>query len=70
MIEISKNIPVPDSKVKRQYPYKSMDVGDSFYVEGVSLQVICNGNYRYGKKLGAKFIAKKENAGVRVWRTT
>jgi hypothetical protein len=46
-----------------------MEISDSFFVEDTSLQVICNSNYRMGKQLGMKFIARKENDGVRVWRT-
>jgi len=68
MIEISKHIPLPKTRVMKKYPYREMEIGDSFYVEGVSLQVICNSNWRYGKKLGMKFIASKDKEGVRVWR--
>ena len=69
MIKINKGIPIPNSKVRRAYPYEVMDIGDSFYVEGASLPVVCNSNWRYGKKLGMKFIASKDERGVRVWRT-
>ena len=69
MIKINKGIPIPNSKVRRAYPYEMMDIGDSFYVEGASLPVVCNSNWRYGKKLGMKFIASKDEKGVRVWRT-
>lgn len=68
MIKISKGIPIPN-KVRSEYPYRQMEIGDSFYVEGIALPVICNSNWRYGKKLGMKFIAAKEKSGVRVWRT-
>jgi len=46
-----------------------MEVGDSFFVDGGKLQVVCNNNYRTGKKLDRKFIARCEKEGVRVWRT-
>jgi hypothetical protein len=68
MIEISKNIPIPESKTRPALPYKSMEIGDSFHIEGTSLQAVCNSNYRAGKKLGMKFIAKKDEKGIRVWR--
>jgi hypothetical protein len=68
-MKISKNIPIPEDKMRRQYPYKEMEIGDSFYIEDLGLPVVCNNNYRYGKKLGMKFIARKEREGVRVWRT-
>ena len=66
-LEISKDVPLPPHK--RRYPYSVMEVGDSFFVEGGVLQVVCNNNYRTGKKLERKFIARKEENGVRVWRT-
>ena len=68
-MKINKNIPIPDNKVRRSYPYKDMEIGDSFYIDGLGLSVVCNNNYRYGKKLGMRFIARSENEGVRVWRT-
>ena len=65
-MELTKDVPVPPDK--RRYPYKVMDVGDSFFVDGGKLQVVCNNNYRTGKKLDRKFIARCEEGGVRVWR--
>jgi hypothetical protein len=65
-IEVSKSVPLPEPR--RRYPYKSMEVGDSFLVPEGKLQVVCNANYRAGKQLERKFIARRENDGVRVWR--
>ena len=65
-MEVSKDVPVPPDK--RRYPYKVMEVGESFLVAGGRLQVVCNANYRAGKKLARKFIARREEGGVRVWR--
>ena len=68
-IEVDKNIPIPPEKKRNVYPYKVMNVGESFYIPDGKLQIVCNANYRSGKQLGRKFIARKENEGVRVWRT-
>lgn len=65
-VEISKDVPLPPPR--RRYPYGEMEVGESFLVGGGVLQVVCNANYRAGKRLGRKFIARKEAGGVRVWR--
>lgn len=65
-MNVEKGVPLPEGK--RRYPYKVMEVGDSFLVEGSSLQVVCNANYRAGKKLGKRFIARKDGEGIRVWR--
>ena len=48
-VEISKDIPLP--LPRRRYPYAEMQVGESFLVDGGSLQVVCNANYRAGKRL-------------------
>ena len=65
-MEVSKDVPVPPDWV---FPFEVMEVGDSFFVDGGKLQVVCNNNYRTGKKLDRKFIARCEKEGVRVWRT-
>lgn len=67
VVEIDKEIPLPEPRKK--YPYGAMEVGESFLVSSSSLQVVCNANYRAGKRLGKKFIARKEDSGVRVWRS-
>ena len=66
-VELEKGVPLPVSRKK--YPYKEMEVGDSFFVAEAGIQNVCNQNYRMGKKLGMSFIARKEGDGVRVWRT-
>jgi hypothetical protein len=67
-ITIEKNIALPPQKKSNNYPYKNMKVGDSFFVDGGVITVICNSNYRMSKQLDCKFTARKEGTGVRVWR--
>ena len=62
-------VPMPGARVVRRYPYAEMGIGQSFYVEGVQMQVVLNGNWRAGKKLVMKFIARREGDGIRVWRS-
>ena len=66
-MEVQKDVPIPEAR--KRYPYRDMDIGDSFFVDAGGIQNVCNQNYRMGKKLGMSFIARKENGGVRVWRT-
>ena len=66
-VGLDKDIPVPEPR--KRYPYREMEIGDSFFVPAGGIQNICNQNYRTGKKLGRSFIARKEDGGVRVWRT-
>ena len=68
-IEVEKNIPIPPEKKRNVYPYKVLEVGESLFVPTGKIQIVCNANYRTGKQLGKKFIARKESEGVRVWRT-
>ena len=68
MIEVSKEFPLPEVRKKNVYPYKQMDVGDSFFLENTKKQIVFNNNYRASKTLGMKFTARVEGDGVRVWR--
>lgn len=68
MLEIEKNIPVPKLIVRNTYPYKELEVGESFFVEGVGNRTMLNSNYTNGKKLNRKFILRREGNGCRIWR--
>ncbi len=70
MYEITKEVPLPEPKVRHNYPYEVMQVGESFWVAGISLQALCNSNRRWSKKLERRFICRREGEGVRVWRTS
>ena len=68
IITTEKGVPLPPMRVRNVYPYKTMAVGDSFFVRDGKLQIVCNANWKNGKKLGRKFAARREADGVRVWR--
>jgi hypothetical protein len=68
-IDIDKGVPMPsDTRVRNRYPYKLLRVGESFFVKGIALQSMYNTNFRWGRKLSRRFIARSEDGGVRVWR--
>lgn len=76
MYSIDKNVPTPSSWKQRklEYPFASMEVGDSFYVADGSnserYRIYSAGYYfndKYGKKW--KFTVRKDGDGFRVWRT-
>lgn len=69
MITTDKDVPMPEARSRNSYPYKTMNVGDSFFVRDGKLQIVCNANWKNGKKLGKKFCARREADGIRVWRT-
>ena len=66
--EITKDVPVPQPIKRHNYPYRDLQVGESFWVAGISMQSLCNSNRRQSKALDRKFICRKEGDGVRVWR--
>ena len=71
MIDVEKNVPMPEptsSRTKLEYPSEHMEIGDSFFVDNSTIQKVCNANNRAKKKYGAKFMARREEGGIRVWR--
>lgn len=68
-VSIEGGIPMPDDREDIGWPHMKMEVGQSFFISQRSLQSVCNANYRYSKKTGMRFTARKVGNGVRVWRT-
>ena len=71
-VMVEKNIDMPVMRVTAsKYPYDEMEVGDSFMVTSERISMIntmCGVNKKKGEELGMKFIAKRVEGGVRVWR--
>ena len=68
-IELETGRPVPVARVVYAYPYEEMDVGDSFVVPIEARAKVLNANYRAGRRLGLRFMAKTEGDVIRIWRT-
>ena len=72
VVTVEKNIDMPVMRVTAsKYPYDEMEVGDSFMVTSERISMIntmCGVNKKKGEELGMKFIAKRVEGGVRVWR--
>jgi hypothetical protein len=68
-VNVEKDVLMPHIRVINRYPYKEMEIGDSFFLDDISIQLVCNNNYRASKKFNMKFVARREGNGVRVWRT-
>lgn len=70
MIKIDKNKPMPETRLT--YPFRSMEVGDSFFVPGKTTRAMAGAVAGARKRLGLKFAARTitENrvTGVRIWR--
>jgi hypothetical protein len=67
--EIEKDVQLSNKPRSYIYPYKDMDVGDSFFIPNGKLGTINAANYRAYKRLGRKFAARTIDGGIRVWRT-
>ena len=67
-IEKEAGVALPKLRVVYAYPYESMEIGDSFAVPLTARAKVLNANYRAGKRLGMKFVARTEGDVVRVWR--
>lgn len=79
-MEIEKGIPVPsdyagpgrryETKLGGEYPFKHMEVGDSFTVPKERRTAVSVACVRQSKKHGKRFTARKTECGkfVRIWR--
>lgn len=68
MIAIEKGIPIPNSGAGRtpKYPWRTMEVGDSFFAENVrNVSAMAAAAMR---RTGLKFTVRKVEDGHRIWR--
>ena len=71
MYEIERGVEMPVIKKTAKYPFKELAVGDSFFVpdaDGLSGRRMHSTAYNYGKRYGMKFVARRVEGGMRVWR--
>ena len=78
MYEIEKNIPFPERKMYKgraeKYPFKTMEIGDSFIVECIPEEKQKTSNRVVGaaiwvaRQQGKKFRTRQVDGGVRCWR--
>jgi hypothetical protein len=73
LIKIDKGIPAPVGGIgpKRKYPFAEMEVGDSFFVPGISSREISNvACHALGKgRYNTQTLVENGVRGARVWRT-
>lgn len=66
-IKIDKNIPMP--KLKIHYPFKELEIGDSFFVPGKKITDFGGSiNNAKPKKFTLKSVEEKGVKGIRIWR--
>lgn len=68
--DVEKNVPMPEERATRTlYPFRNMEVGDSFLVPQGAPQRVNAAVYQENKKRdGVKYTQRKVEGGVRVWR--
>lgn len=66
--EIERGIPVPPEDMPRMFPFKFMDVGDSFFVSDRPAKTVRVAATKAGKQYGHKYVVKVADSGVRCWR--
>lgn len=72
-IKIEKHIPIPRlphyGGRKPTYPWRSMDVGDSFvFPSRVKKSTALSLTYKTSKQNGKKFVVRSVSEGIRCWR--
>jgi len=70
MITIDKNIerPAEQASYESKYPWRHMEIGNSFFVSVVLPGSIRSSASSAGKKHRMKFSVHREGDGFRVWR--
>jgi hypothetical protein len=63
--KIEKGVPLPDTLRTPTYPFKEMEIGDSFFVESRSKKA---GIHSTAKHYGITITIRKQGSGFRVWR--
>jgi hypothetical protein len=77
MIRLEKGVavyppPIKKPKSESKYPFAKMEVGDSFYVEGDErlCAVVRTLAHRFARGSEIKFVTRRDENGVRVWRVS
>ena len=74
--QVEKNVPLPmpGERASAKYPWRQMDVGDSFFVPGVKASKLTNASTsfvhwaRKRENITMQFAARTVEGGARIWR--
>lgn len=67
MTQIERNIPFPEGRGKVKYPWRELNVGESFVYDGSVINAQASAVY-YSRATDKTFKARTVNDTVRVWR--
>jgi hypothetical protein len=68
IIQVEKNVPIPEYHGTPKYPWSQMAVGDSFFVPGKTSKTFNAQIWHRQRLTGFKFKSRTMDGGVRVWR--
>ena len=69
-MKIDKDIPVPKSTRARKWPFIEMDIGDSvFFAEEQVNGKAYRAAMSVGRRQHRKYVARREDQGLRIWRS-
>lgn len=70
MYEVEKGHPVPKDRRRWKYPWRDLEVGDSFFVPKVdrTLKQMQNVTYCKNRNKAKRFVCRPIDGGTRVWR--
>lgn len=69
MFKIEKGVPVPEQVKRPPYPFKEMEIGDSFTVDKKYEASVRNAASSAGRISGKRFSARRmDNGCIRIWR--
>jgi hypothetical protein len=69
-LKIEKGVPLPSYSLAASIPFDEMEVRDSIFVPCEPGSKAVNvAAARYGRKTGKSFTTRREEGGVRIWRT-
>lgn len=65
---IEKGVPLPANFRRDRYPFGAMEVGDSFAVPTRKVRAAISSASQHGKRTGRKYVSRKSDDGIRIWR--
>lgn len=66
--QIESGVPMPINLRNVKYPFKTMEIGDSFIIDNVNAKIIHNAAYAFGKRNNKKFTVRTNDGTARIWR--
>ena len=67
-MKIETDVPVPLSTRSRKYPFLDMQVGESIWFDEQVNGRAYRSALSTGTRHNLKFVARKEDSGIRIWR--